>query len=70
MASQLFVTLGSVNGLEWMLDQKDKSAKNLITAPRIYAYTCFGSGSKQPITTAAQAIEWVQGKCQKRSRWD
>jgi imidazolonepropionase-like amidohydrolase len=30
------------NGLEWVLDQKEKSAKNQITAPRIFAYTGFG----------------------------
>lgn len=51
---------GSFNGLDWMLDQKEKSAKNIITAPRIYAFTSFGSGSKQPITNATQAIEWVR----------
>ncbi|MGL6269199.1 MAG: amidohydrolase family protein, partial [Chitinophagaceae bacterium] len=56
---------GSFNGLEWMLDQKEKSAKNFITAPRIYAFTSFGSGSKQPITTATQAIEWVRENAKK-----
>ncbi len=30
------------NGLAWVLDQKDKSARNEITAPRIFAYTSFG----------------------------
>lgn len=48
------------NGLEWTLDQKQKSAQNLITAPRIYAYTAFGMGAKQPISTPEQAIEWVR----------
>jgi hypothetical protein len=48
------------NGLDWVLDQKAKSAKNLITAPRIYAYTAFGMGSKQPIQNALQAVEWVR----------
>lgn len=48
------------NGLEWVLDQKQKSAENKITAPRLYAYTAFGQGAKQPITTAEQAIEWVR----------
>lgn len=48
------------NGLDWVLDQKQKSAENKITAPRIYAYTAFGQGSKQPIVTAEQAIEWVR----------
>lgn len=53
------------NGLDWVLDQKEKSVKNLITAPRIYAYTSFGMGSKQPITNAAQAIEWVRDNAKK-----
>ena len=48
------------NGLDWVLDQKKKSQQNLITAPRIYAYTAFGQGAKQPITTAEQAVEWVR----------
>ena len=34
------------NGLEWVLDQKQKSKENKITAPRILAYTSFGQGSK------------------------
>lgn len=53
------------NGLEWVLDQKHKSQQNLITAPRIYAYTAFGQGSKQPITTPEQAIEWVRENARK-----
>jgi hypothetical protein len=53
------------NGIDWVLDQKDRSAKNLITAPRLYAYTSFGMGSKQPITTATQAIEWVRENAKK-----
>ena len=48
------------NGLDWVLDQKQKSAENKITAPRLYAYTAFGQGAKQPITTAEQAVEWVR----------
>lgn len=51
---------GSGNGLDWVLDQKQKSKENKITAPRIFAYTSFGQGSPQPITTAEQAIEWVR----------
>ncbi len=50
---------GSGNGLEWVLDQKNKSAQNLITAPRIKAYVTFGSGSKEPIRTPEQARAWV-----------
>ncbi len=48
------------NGLDWVLDQKAKSNKNSITAPRIMAYTAFGMGSKEPITTAEQARIWVR----------
>lgn len=53
------------NGLDWVLDQKQKSLKNLITAPRIYAYTSFGMGSKEKITTAEQARLWVQENAKK-----
>lgn len=48
------------NGLDWVLEEKRLSAENKITAPRIFAYTVFGQGSKQPITTPEQAIAWVQ----------
>jgi hypothetical protein len=47
------------NGLDWVLDQKNKSAKNLITAPRILAYNVFGAGSKEKIYTAEQARAWI-----------
>jgi hypothetical protein len=50
---------GSGNGLDWVLDQKAKSAQNLITAPRIRAYTSFGQGAKEPIRNAEQARAWV-----------
>ncbi len=48
------------NGLDWVLDQKRKSAANSITAPRIFAYTAFGMGSPTPIANAEQARAWVQ----------
>ena len=48
------------NGLDWVLEEKQKSNQNLITAPRIFAYTAFGQGSKEPITTAEQAVAWVR----------
>ncbi|MGE5108539.1 MAG: amidohydrolase family protein [Sphingobacteriales bacterium] len=51
---------GSFNGLDWVLDEKKLSAENKITAPRIFAYTGFGMGSKQPIATPEQAVEWVR----------
>ncbi len=33
---------GSFNGLDWVLEHKERSSKNEITAPRIIAYTGFG----------------------------
>lgn len=53
------------NGLDWVLDHKKKSAAGSITAPRIYAYTVFGQGSKSPISTAAAAREWVNENARK-----
>ena len=53
------------NGLDWVLDQKKRSAANEITAPRILAYTSFGQGSQAPITTAEQAKAWVNENAQK-----
>ncbi len=47
------------NGLKWVLDQKAKSAKNEITAPRILAYTSFGQGAGS-IESPAAARAWVQ----------
>jgi hypothetical protein len=47
------------NGLAWTLNEKKRSLNNEITAPRIFAYTVFGQGSKEPITTADQARAWV-----------
>lgn len=47
------------NGLNWVLDQKKKSALNLITAPRLLAYTSFGQGAAKPITNATEAKAWV-----------
>ena len=33
--------MGSMNGLGWMLDQKQRSAENTIAAPRLLAYAYF-----------------------------
>jgi hypothetical protein len=49
----------SGNGLDWVLDQKKRSAANEITAPRLFAYTAFGQGAEKPITSAEQAKVWV-----------
>ncbi len=56
---------GSGNGIDWVLDQKQKSAQNLITAPRIYAYSFFGQGAKETIATPEQAIDWVRENAKK-----
>ncbi|HZH96759.1 MAG TPA: hypothetical protein VEY06_12780, partial [Flavisolibacter sp.] len=48
------------NGLAWVLHQKKASAENRITAPRIYAYTAFGQGSKAGITSPEDAVAWVR----------
>jgi hypothetical protein len=53
------------NGLDWVLDHREKSRKNLITAPRILAYTVFGQGSETPITSAKMAREWVWENAEK-----
>ncbi len=53
------------NGLDWTLEEKRLSAANKITAPRILAYTAFGMGAKESITTPGQAIEWVRENAKK-----
>jgi imidazolonepropionase-like amidohydrolase len=50
---------GSWNGLSWTLEEKARSARNEITAPRIEAYVYFGQGLKIPISTPEQARAWV-----------
>ena len=51
---------GSFNGIDWTTRHADKSLNNEITAPRIYPYIGFGSGSNGPITNPQQARDWVQ----------
>src|SRR4029078_12004306 len=53
------------NGLDWVLDEKKLSAENKITAPRIFAYTAFGQGSKETISTVEQAVNWVRENAKK-----
>ena len=55
----------SGRGLNYALDLKNRSAKNEIIAPRILAYTDFGSGSEIEITTEEQAREWVRANATK-----
>jgi imidazolonepropionase-like amidohydrolase len=53
------------NGLDWTLQHRERSAKNQITAPRIYAYSYFGQGSEEHISTPEQARHWVRLNAQK-----
>ena len=55
----------SGRGLDVTLDLKNKSAKNEIIAPRIFAYTGFGQGSKEPISSPEMARSWVRSNAQK-----
>ena len=51
---------GSGNGIDWTLEHREKSEKNEITAPRIYAYVWFGRGTSNPPSTPDEAREWVR----------
>ena len=53
------------NGLDWVLEHKNRSLKNEITAPRIFAYTGFGQGAKNGINTPEEARIWVQNNAKK-----
>jgi len=55
----------SGRGIDWTLNLKKRSAKNEIVAPRIIAYTGFGQGSKDPISTPVMARNWVQNNAKK-----
>ena len=50
----------SGRGVKYAVDLKKRSAKNEIVAPRIFAYTKFGQGSKKSITNTNLAREWVR----------
>lgn len=56
---------GSGNGLDWTLKHKQLSLKNEITAPRILAYSFFGMGSSETITTPEAARTWVRENARK-----
>ena len=48
------------NGLDWVLEHREKSDRNEIVAPRIKAYTAFGQGVFDGINTPEEARSWVQ----------
>jgi hypothetical protein len=50
---------GSGNGLAWVLDEKGKSARNEITAPRLFAYVFFGQGHDKPFLSTDDVRKWV-----------
>ncbi len=56
---------GSGNGLDWVLSEQARSAKNEIVAPRIHPYVFFGQGRDEPFTTPEQARAWVRSVAKK-----
>ncbi|MFD0861463.1 amidohydrolase family protein [Sungkyunkwania multivorans] len=55
----------SGRGIDWTLNLKKLSRENKIVAPRIIAYTGFGQGSKEPISTPEMARNWVRNNAKK-----
>lgn len=57
---------GSGNGVDWTIESRARSAKNEITAPRIFVYVRPGMGwDKGPIDSPAKAreyVRWAAGK--------
>ncbi|HXV64615.1 MAG TPA: amidohydrolase family protein [Vicinamibacteria bacterium] len=51
---------GSMNGIDWMNEHKEKSASNEITAPRLESYVAFGQGYGEDISSPEQARGWVR----------
>ncbi len=56
---------GSGNGLDWVLSEQARSAKNEIVAPRIHPYVTFGQGRDEPFTTPEEARAWVRSVAKK-----
>ena len=55
----------SGRGVDFAMDLKRKSARNEIVAPRIFAYTGFGQGAENGISTPEEAREWVRNNAKK-----
>ncbi|GAA4270900.1 amidohydrolase family protein [Aquimarina gracilis] len=55
----------SGRGVDWTMKLKRSSEKNEIIAPRIFAYTGFGQGSKVPISSPEMARNWVRENAKK-----
>ncbi|HEV7668310.1 MAG TPA: amidohydrolase family protein [Thermoanaerobaculia bacterium] len=56
---------GSGNGIDWVLSEQARSAKNEIVAPRIHPYVAFGQGRDEPFTTPEEARAWVRSVAKK-----
>ena len=57
---------GSMNGVDWTLKERERSAGNKIVAPRIHVYVTPGAGwDKGPINTPETAREYVRWAKQK-----
>ncbi len=57
---------GSGNGVDWTLNERDRSARNAITAPRLFVYVRPGAGwSNGAVDTPEQArayVRWAKSK--------
>lgn len=51
---------GSFNGIDWTLEEKERSEKNEIVAPRIYAYVSPGDWDKGELTNPEDARKYVR----------
>jgi hypothetical protein len=57
---------GSMNGVDWTLNHRERSAQNKITAPRILVYVTPGAGwDKGPVNSPDAAREYVRWARQK-----
>jgi imidazolonepropionase-like amidohydrolase len=57
---------GSMNGVDWTLKERERSAQNKIVAPRLFVYVVPGSGwDKGPVNTPEAAREYVRWAKQK-----
>ncbi len=54
------VSFDQSNIFEWSISEKERSAKNEITAPRMFSYHRMGTGWDKPVTTPEEAREWVR----------
>lgn len=55
----------SGRGVDWTMKLKRESERNEIIAPRVFAYTGFGQGSAEPISTVEMARSWVRENAKK-----